>query len=251
MSQEPAPVLVAGGTGPLGAAIGTLLAAAGHPVALHYRSAHDRAAELVEGLPGTGHVIVRADLLESDGAERLVRDTEKSLGRPLGGVVNCAWPAHRSAPLGGPDGVDLLEPALDGLRSHLALCRAVLPALRAASGSFVFIGGALSHRLHPGLGHYSIGKAAATTATRTLALEEGPHGVRFNVIAPGRIDVGDGDLVESDPSFASLDEIGSLRRSFPALPTPLDVARVAAFLVGPDSSSVTGQVISITGGEPL
>ena len=87
--------------------------------------------------------------------------------------MNCAWPSHASAPIA-EAGPALRESALDGLRTQLNLAAACVPSLRQSAGSFVMLGGALAHRRHPGLGLYSLSKAAAESACLTMALEEGP-----------------------------------------------------------------------------
>jgi NAD(P)-dependent dehydrogenase (short-subunit alcohol dehydrogenase family) len=239
-------VLVAGATGPVGGAVARELGGRGASVAAHFRSQSDRAEALALEIGGWA---IGGDLLSPGGAAAVVSAAEAALGGPLDAVVNCAWPPHASRPLGEPDDDGMLDASLEGVRAHIALCRAALPSLRRTHGAVVFLSGALERRRHPGLGYYSLGKAAATSATLTLALEEGPHGVRVNAIEPGRIDLGTGD--ETDPSLAALERIGALRRSLPALPTPQDVARVAAMLVGPDAAGLTGQVITIAGGEPV
>ena len=92
------------------------------------------------------------------------------------------------------------------------------------------------------------GATERAVADAERALEEGRYGMRANVIAPGRVDIGDGDLTESDAAYASLDAIGALRRSLP-LPTADEVAHTVAFLIGPESTAITGQVIATAGGE--
>lgn len=240
-------VLVAGGSGPLGRAISTELSGRGYAVAVHYRHGQSRAEEVVSALgKAAPHCALAADLLRKDSAEGLVHDAEEALGGRLDGVVNCAWPSHASGPLSeAPQ--EQFEASLDGVRAHLNLCRAALPSLRLTAGAIVFLGGALAHRRHPGLGMYSLGKAAAENACLTLALEEGKWGVRVNVIAPGRVNIGP-DLADEDEAFAALEAIAVKRRSGP-LPTPPQIASLAAFLVSPDSQAITGQVVAVAGGE--
>ncbi|MCV2394374.1 SDR family oxidoreductase [Actinotalea sp. M2MS4P-6] len=241
-------VLVAGGTGPLGRAVVAELLDEGFAVAVHYRRDADGAAATVAAARADGRsaVAVGGDLLAE--SRRVVGEAAEALSGPLTAVVNCAWPAHGSAPVDAYDDDDL-ERSLDGVRVHLRLCRAALPQLRSTRGSVVFVSGALVHRRGPGLALYSLGKAAAESACRTLALEEGPHGVRVNVVAPGRVDIGAGDLAEEDAAFAALEQVSRLRRVLP-LPTPADVARTVGLLLGPSSAALTGQVLAVAGGEP-
>ncbi|MBN9193998.1 SDR family NAD(P)-dependent oxidoreductase [Microbacterium sp.] len=242
-------VLVAGATGAIGTVIAHELAAHGHPVAVHCRSRRDAAERLAASLPapaGATHAVVEADLVDAAEVDAALALLAAEWG-DVDDLVNAAWPAVPSATVADADD-DALDAAFAGARGHVHLCRAALPALRRARGAVVFIGGALSTRLHPGLGLFGAGKAAATALTHVLALEEGAHGVRANVVSPGRVATGDGDLAESDPTFAALDEIGALRRVLP-LPTPQDIARTVRWLLGPDATAVSGQTISLAGGE--
>lgn len=232
----------------MGSVICVELARRGYSVAVHYRGGRDRAAAVAGALPvAVAHAWLGADLLDRAAAWRLVADAGRALGGPVTAVVDASWPAFVSGPIAELGASDV-DAALAGVRAHLHLCAAAAPALRLTRGSLVFLGGALAHRRHPSLGLFSLTKAAAESATLTFALEEGHHGVRANVIAPGRVDIGGGDLAESDPAYASLDTIGALKRSLP-LPTASDIARTVAYLVGPDSTAVTGQVIAVAGGE--
>lgn len=244
-------VLVAGATGPIGTAIAHELAAHGHRVAVHCRSRRDAADRLAASLPGSAgapHAVVQVDLADAAAVDAALARLAAEWG-DIDDLVNAAWPAVPSATVADADGA-AVDAAFAGARGHVNLCRAVLPALRRARGAVVLIGGALSTRLHPGLGLFGAGKAAATTLTHVLALEEGRHGVRANVISPGRVATDDGDLAESDPTFAALDEIGALRRVLP-LPTPQDIARTVRWLLGPDATAVTGQTIALAGGERI
>lgn len=240
-------VVLAGATGALGHAIAHDLADAGYRVAVH---AHRRAAAaraLADGLRGTGHLAVQADLADAGQADAAL---EAVLGE-WGGidhVVNAAWPAVPAVPVAATDDA-ALEAGLQGYRAHAHLCRAAVPSLRRSRGSVVFLGGALSTRLHPGLGQFGAGKAAATALTHVLALEEGGAGVRANVVSLGRIAVDPADdLAESDPVFAALDRIGELRRVLP-LPSAREVAATVRWLIADESSALTGQTITLAGGE--
>jgi NAD(P)-dependent dehydrogenase (short-subunit alcohol dehydrogenase family) len=241
-------VLVAGGSGAIGVAIASHLGSRGYSIAVHYRSGRDRAESVVAGLPGPHpHIAVGVDLLDRGATERAVADAERALEGPLTAVVNSAWPTFASSRISDLEQDDI-DAGFAAVRGHLNLCAAVVRSLRKTRGSLVLLGGALAHRRHPSLGLYSLTKAAAESATLTLALEEGRYGIRANVVAPGRVDIGVGDLTESDAAYASLDAIGALRRSLP-LPTADEVAHTVAFLIGPESTAITGQVIATAGGE--
>ncbi|SBS71742.1 SDR family NAD(P)-dependent oxidoreductase [uncultured Microbacterium sp.] len=240
-------VLVAGATGAIGRVIAQDLAAHGHRVVVHCHRRRDLADGILATLSGTGHTVMPVDLAEATAVEAAVRRLESD-GGPIDDVVNAAWPTVPSATVAAATPGDL-SAAMAGATAHATLCRATLPSLRRSRGALVFLGGALATRLHAGLGLYGAGKAAATVLTHVLALEEGAAGVRANVISLGRVATEpEADLAETDPVFASLDEIGDLRRVLP-LPTPADVAALVRWLLSSESAAVTGQTLTLAGGE--
>lgn len=89
---------------------------------------------------------------------------------------------------------------------------------------------------------YAACKAGIINLTKSLAREAAPH-VRVNCIAPGCIDT---------PMTATLDqndrEVVIGQTPLARLGTPEDVASVAFFLANSESSFITGESISVTGG---
>ena len=84
------------------------------------------------------------------------------------------------------------------------------------------------------------GLPGQTAATKALAQELAPRKITVNAVAPGFVET---DMVEG------LDE-ASLKAQIPArrFGKPEEVAALVGFLASPDSSYITGQVISINGG---
>ncbi|MBK8369490.1 MAG: 3-oxoacyl-ACP reductase FabG [Bacteroidetes bacterium] len=92
----------------------------------------------------------------------------------------------------------------------------------------------------PGQTSYSAAKGAVIAATKALAQEVGKRGITVNAVAPGFIktDMTE-DIKEEDYKFMiPMNRFGESE----------EVAGVVAFLVGKDSTYVTGQVISVNGG---
>lgn len=92
----------------------------------------------------------------------------------------------------------------------------------------------------PGQTNYSASKGAIIAATKALAQEVGKRGITVNAVAPGFIKTDmTQDINEADyKAMIPLNRFGD----------PEEVAGVVAFLVGKDSTYVTGQVISVNGG---
>jgi NAD(P)-dependent dehydrogenase (short-subunit alcohol dehydrogenase family) len=98
---------------------------------------------------------------------------------------------------------------------------------------------------------YDISKAALNGATRTLAIELGPHGVLVNALAPGfvrtRMSVVDGqDELESDWFRTIYVENRKLPLRRPA--EPAEIAAHAAWLCSDQNTYMTGQVVTVDGG---
>ena len=92
----------------------------------------------------------------------------------------------------------------------------------------------------PGQTNYSAAKGGLIAATKALAQEVARKKVTVNAVAPGFIHT---DMVEG------LDE-ATLKKDIPAarFGDPEEVAALVGFLASPDSSYITGEVISINGG---
>ena len=92
----------------------------------------------------------------------------------------------------------------------------------------------------PGQTNYSASKGAIIAATKALAQEVGKRGITVNAVAPGFIKTDmTQDINEADyKNMVPMNRFGE----------PEEVAGVVAFLVGQDSTYVTGQVISVKGG---
>jgi 3-oxoacyl-[acyl-carrier protein] reductase len=240
--------LVCGATGPVGMEACRGLAALGASVVVHCRSSRGRAELLAAGLPGpTRHTWVHGDLADPAQALAAVTAATETVGPP-DILVDAAYPSAGSQLVRDSSPIDL-ERHLDGFRMHLNACRAVLPGMRSRGwGRIILIAGALATRVFPGFAFYSGVKAGLIAVTRTLALEEGSAGITVNAIAPGRVGPGEAG---TDPAFAALDAVSSMRAALPQLPRPRDIASVAGFLASDAAAAVTGQVIYLAAGEPV
>jgi 3-oxoacyl-[acyl-carrier protein] reductase len=103
----------------------------------------------------------------------------------------------------------------------------------------------LNTRLHPpGGALYTAAKGALEHFTAVAALEFGRRGITVNAVAPGTTDT---ELLRSSNPGQTFEDVvvqTALRR----LGQPDDIARVVAFLAGPDSGWITGQVLRADGG---
>ncbi|KAL7784978.1 hypothetical protein V8C37DRAFT_394915 [Trichoderma ceciliae] len=133
------------------------------------------------------------------------------------------------------------------LRHQFFLTQALLPGLLLASGNASVINmGSISWVLPAtGLVPYTTSKAAVVGLTRTLAHELGPQGIRVNSIMPGSIATERERAVVLTPEYEAK-VLGS--QAIKRLIEPVEVARMAMWLIADDSAAVTNQSMRIDGG---
>lgn len=97
---------------------------------------------------------------------------------------------------------------------------------------------------------YSIAKAGIVGLTRELAVEWAPFGIRVNALAPSQVNTEGFRPLIGDKSVAGGNTLGDAVSGIPMgrLAEPEEVASVIMFLLGNDSSFVTGVTLPVDGG---
>jgi 3-oxoacyl-[acyl-carrier protein] reductase len=233
-------ILVTGGSRGLGYAAARELVAEGAKVVIAARSAGD-VAEAATTLGCTG---VAADLGDPASAERLVAATVKAYGGIDGALISVGGPpAGPALSLTDQQWEDAFATVFLGA---VRLCRAVVAALPPTGGALALvlstsvkapIGGlAASNGLRPGL----------AMLAKTMADELGPQGVRVVGLMPGRVATDRlRELDGPDPAVRSRQEASIPLRRYG---TPEEFGRIAAFVLSPAASYLTGAMIPVDGG---
>jgi 3-oxoacyl-[acyl-carrier protein] reductase len=240
-------VLVTGAGGGAGPTIVEAFAAEGAAVAVHYRSSAERAEEAAETIrDGGGRALpVQADLGDPGSVEAMVATIERDLG-PVAVLVT-ATSAYRNDRFTDTADEDWASVVDDVLGATYRACRAVVPSMQAAGfGRIVNIASRSGLVGVARSAHYAAAKAGIVGLTKSLAKELGPQGILANAIAPVMI------LTHKDgePSIPD-DRVAEMMKAIPIrrLATPDDVARVAVWLGSAANTYVTGEVISLHGGD--
>ncbi|MGV8941963.1 MAG: pteridine reductase [Lysobacter sp.] len=240
--------LITGSAHRIGAVIARTLHAAGHDLALHYRSSRAELDALVAELEATragSTLILQADLAQFDRLPEMVARTVGHFGR-LDALVNNASGFH-ATPIGSATPAQWDALFASNARAPLFLAQAAAPHLAARGGAIVNLVDIYAERPLAGHTIYCMAKAALLMATKSLAIELGPD-VRVNAVSPGAI------LWPHNPGEHAINAAAQAeklaRTPLGRTGTPAEVAEAVRWLLQ-DASYCTGQVLYLDGGRML
>ena len=184
-------ILVTGASRGIGSAIAQAFAAHGDRVAVHHRDSAGLAADVLAGLPGTGHAMVRADLADPEAVRSMVDGPPERLGgldvlvnnagvftpHPITEVSYEQWQDAWQATLG----VNLIGAA------NVTWC-AVRHMIAGGGGRIVNVSSRGAFRGEPGQPAYGASKAGLNAFGQSLARALGPHGIAVATVAPGYVE---------------------------------------------------------------
>jgi NAD(P)-dependent dehydrogenase (short-subunit alcohol dehydrogenase family) len=120
--------------------------------------------------------------------------------------------------------------------------------MREKGGSIIAMSSIAGHATHRLMSAYCVGKAGIEMLVKVAADELGEYGIRVNAVQPGLVAT---DLVRFITAGGKLLDDYLEQMPVSRVGTVDDIAAVVAFLAGPESTWITGQMIGIDGGHQL
>jgi NAD(P)-dependent dehydrogenase (short-subunit alcohol dehydrogenase family) len=230
-------VIIYGGSGGIGSATARLLRERGYHLHLVGRSE----AKLAPIATELGASFTTGDVTDASLFSRAANEA----GEVLNGLVYAVGTINLRSFQRLAEADYLNDFRLNALGAALAI-QAALPALKKSTGVasvvlFSSVAARQGFSFHASMG---MAKGAVSGLTLSLAAELAPK-VRVNAIAPSltRTPLAEG-ILSSEQMAASMAGLHAMQR----LGTPADMAALAAFLVSPEASWITGQIIGVDGG---
>jgi 3-oxoacyl-[acyl-carrier protein] reductase len=240
-------IVVAGGTGGLGAAAVTLLAREGAKLIVGYRANRERAEKLRRVIleqSGENLTLIEGDVYRPE-VRRAYSEAIIASGAPLAGAVILPGEAAR-VPWEQLDAAALEASLRSNYVAPILLAKDLGERMQSseAGGSLVLLATMQAVAAFPGSLNYAAPKAALVHAARILAKQW--RRVRVNVVAPGATVAG---MAEASVSAGKYDAYLT-NGTIPRFGRPEDIARAIRLFLEPDGYS-TGQVLVVDGGLTL
>lgn len=233
--------LVTGGTRGIGKAICIALKEAGFSVVANYASRDEVAEEFTKE---TGIPAYKWDISDFAACQSSVQKISADLGAPVAVLINNAGITKDGAmhKMSAENWSKVIHTNLD---SCFNMARAVIESMREQKfGRIISISSVNGQLGQFGQTNYSAAKSGIFGFTKALARETAAKGITVNAIAPGYIAT---EMVKTIPQ----DVMDKIIAGIPVgrLGEPEEVARCVAFLASDDASFITGETISVNGGQ--
>jgi 3-oxoacyl-[acyl-carrier protein] reductase len=233
--------LVTGGSGGIGAAICTRLAADGYYVYVHANQHPDKAQALVDAIKANGGQAEAICFDVTNAAASRVALEALVTDAPIQVLVNNAG-IHDDAVFPGMSAAQwhgVLDVSLNGFFNVTQPL--TMAMIRSRWGRIINITSIAGLTGNRGQVNYSAAKGALHAATKSLSLELASRGITVNAVAPGIIQTG---MIDGVFDKQAIENLVPMKRAG----TPEEVANVVSFLASEQASYLSGQIISVNGG---
>jgi len=242
-------VLVTGASRGIGRAVAQAFAAQGDRVAVHHRDSDRLAQDVLAGLPGRGHTIVRADLADAEAVRVMVEAAVADLGG-LDVLVNNA-------------GIYLWHPITEvsyerwqeAWRETLAVnltgaanvTWCAVQHMKKTGGRIVNVTSRGAFRGEPRHPAYGASKAGLNAFGQSMARALAPFGIAVATVAPGYVET---EMAADDLNSARGGEIRA-QSPFNRVATPEEIAAAVVYLASDQAEWASGAILDLNGASYL
>lgn len=239
--------LVTGGSRGIGKAIVWALAKEGAKVAFVYQSSASAAEELIKELQLDQREVLafQADVKDQARADEVVEKVVEAWGK-IDILVNNAGIIRDGlfAAMDGSAWNEVISTNLTSVYNYTHAC--IRPMMSARFGRIINLSSVAAEFGNSGQVNYAASKGGIQGLTRCLATEVARRGITVNAVAPGFITTDMTQAVRNAAEAEILKHIPVKR-----LGQPEDIANAVLFLASPETSYITGQVLTVDGGLTL
>ena len=243
-------VLITGGSRGIGRACAQAFAERGAKVAINFVRNADAANATLAGLAGKGHILVQADVADSNAIEGLISATVTGLGG-LDIVVNNAGISkyHPVDTVSYEEWQETWDRILAiNLRAPANVIYWATQHMKAnGGGRIVNVSSRGAFRGEPEMPAYGASKAGLNAMTQSLAQKLAPHNIYLGVVAPGFVET------EMVTHVLAGEKGDAIRNQSPLgrVAKPEEVAYAVIFLAAEESKFSTGTIIDVNGASYL
>ncbi len=240
--------VVTGGAGQLGRVMCRTLADCGADVVINYRSSAHKAEELASELRRTDRqaLAVQADVTDAAALQAMKSQILAVMGKAPDIIVNNAVIQYRWVSVLDQDPADYESQYRSCVLHNVLMAKTFVPAMiEKGWGRVIAINTECAMQNFPNQSAYVSGKRGMDGVLRVLAKEIGPHQVTVNQVAPGwMISEGSPDDRAADQGYWA--NVPLRRRGHDQ-----DIANLVAFLASDLAGFISGQYISVSGGNVM
>jgi NAD(P)-dependent dehydrogenase (short-subunit alcohol dehydrogenase family) len=239
--------VITGADSGIGRAVALAFAREGADVVISYLNEDPDAEETARIVTEAGHraVTIPGDIGDEQHCREIITKTMEEFGR-LDVLVNNAAYQKNFKSIEEIPGEEWEKTFRTNLFAMFYLVKAALPEMKPGS-SIINTASIQAYQPSPSLLPYASTKGAIVTFTKALSTELVERGIRANVVAPGPV------WTPLIPASADGETVSTFGKDSPMKrpAQPAELAHPYVFLASSDSSYITGEVIGVTGGEPL